>query len=256
VLGHGRVAQVVGVGVPDAPQQLCAAEHPSRVRGEEREEVELARRERHLHAVAQARPGPEVDLDRADRERLAGVRGARTAQHRADARGELAGGEGLHEVVVGAQVEAQDAVRLAATTRQHDDRDVLAAGDVAAADGAQDVEPAHRRQRQVEHDHPGARGAHALEGGHAVGGLGHDVALGLELPLHHGADAFVVVDHEHPEGRRAGAPARVAVAAAEIHGGSRRSTGWSARLPVLRPPPAAPAPGRSGPSSPTCHVHR
>ena len=47
---------------------------------------------------------------------------SRSPQQRADARQQFSGGEGLDEVVVGAFLEAADAIALFGARRQHDDR--------------------------------------------------------------------------------------------------------------------------------------
>ncbi len=69
------------------------------------------------------------------------------AQNRLDAAHELARREGLGHVVVGAELESQDAVDLVAPRRQHDDRD---AGLSAQISG--DVEAGLPGQHDVEND--------------------------------------------------------------------------------------------------------
>ena len=98
-----------------------------------RGEVERVRPERHAAFVA----------GRAGRDAL-----AMPAQHRVDARDELARIERLGQVVVGAHLEADDAVDVLALGRQHDDRHGLAGAAQAPADG----QPVLAGQHQVEHD--------------------------------------------------------------------------------------------------------
>ena len=56
----------------------------------------------------------------------------RAAQHRLDAPEELAWVEGLGDIVVGAELEPDDAVDVLAARRQHDDRQLRAAAQLAA----------------------------------------------------------------------------------------------------------------------------
>ena len=73
---------------------------------------------------------------------------AGAAQHRADARDHLGAAERLDDVVVGAELEADDPVGLRAARGQHHDRDVAAAPQRAA-----DVAAVAVGQGQVEqHD--------------------------------------------------------------------------------------------------------
>ena len=64
---------------------------------------------------------------------------------------------------------------------------------------AQDVEPAHTRQREIEHHEVGPVALDLGEGGRAVGGLGDRVPVRFELPAHHRPDPLVVVDDQDPE---------------------------------------------------------
>ena len=74
------------------------------------------------------------------------------ARHGADAGHELAEAERLHDVVVGTQLEADDAVDLVAARGHHDDGDVVAGPDLAAELEAVDVgEP------EIEEDDVGRR---------------------------------------------------------------------------------------------------
>ena len=73
---------------------------------------------------------------------------AMPAQHRVNARDELARVERLRQVIVGAHLEADDAIDFLAFRRQHDDRHRFAGAAQSAADG----QPVLARQHQVEHD--------------------------------------------------------------------------------------------------------
>ena len=119
----------------------------------------------------------------------------RAAQQRAHARGELGHGEGLHHVVVGAQVQAAHAVidRVARREHQHRHRPVCPA---AGAQAPQHLEAVHLRQADVE-DHQVEL---LVRGGqHRFLAARRDVdrvALGFEDALQTGSEGRVVLDDQ------------------------------------------------------------
>ena len=88
--------------------------------------------------------GPEVDDGRRglDRDRL-----VRAAEQRADPGGQLAQAERLGDVVVGAELEADDLVELGILGRQHHDRHARLGPDDPA-----DLDPGQLGEHQVEED--------------------------------------------------------------------------------------------------------
>ena len=116
---------------------------------------------------------------------------ARTPQHRAHARHELARRERLHDVVVGAELEPDDAVRLVAVPAQHDHRHR-----VVGAHLSQHVEAAHLRETEVEHDELGLIVGDLVERGRAVTGVVDRVPLTLERGADDVDEVEVVVDDE------------------------------------------------------------
>ena len=86
--------------------------------------------------------------------------GAAAALDRADPRDELPRRERLHDVVVGAELEADDPVDLFAPGGEHHDRHVGVGADVAAEVPAVPV-----RQHHVEQDHVGLVSADRLASG-------------------------------------------------------------------------------------------
>ena len=117
----------------------------------------------------------------------------RTPQERAHARKQLAQRERLDEVVVGAGVEAGDAVVDPFAGGQHQHRRAVA----AVAQAPTDLEPVDVGHRHVEdHDLVG-RGAEALECLAPVGGLCDVVALELQRPRQRGLDGGLVVDDQN-----------------------------------------------------------
>ena len=151
---------------------------------------------------------------------------AAAAQDRAHPGGQLGGGEGLHHIVVGAQLEAQDPVGLQALGRDQDHRHVA-----GAADGGQDVEAVLGGEHDVEDDQVGLAVAQAADGLGPGHGLGDLVALHLEQAAEHAPDLGVVVDHEELAHR----PARHRLSSAQIPP-IPFSSPSSCLPPPLRPP--------------------
>ena len=119
------------------------------------------------------------------------VGGRRAAQHRPHARGELARRERLRHVVVGAELEPDDAVGLLAARRQQDHRERRAGADPAA-----ELEPVRSREHHVEHDEVGRLLLEQLARAVAVVGLERRVALALEVAHDDLAHDRLVVDDE------------------------------------------------------------
>ncbi len=158
--------------------------------------------------------GPERDLPLAGADPMAGVvqlqaldlddvsaapAGADAAQHRLDAREQLARRKRLGDVVVGAALETAHFVLLLGARGQHDDRDLL--GVLGALQGAGELQAAHVRQHPIDQhqvrphvDDPGARLA-------AILGLTHIVAGAAQPERDHVANAFFVFDDEDALGR-------------------------------------------------------
>ncbi len=107
-----------------------------------------ARRSRRRRA-----PRGPADRPRRRRARAARPRGrARAPEHGLHTCGQLAGRERLRDVVVGADLEAGDAVDLLVACGQHQHRHVRARADAAA-----DVEAVRSRKADVEDDEPRAQ---------------------------------------------------------------------------------------------------
>ena len=115
------------------------------------------------------------------------------AQDRANARLQLARVEGLGEIVVGADLESDDAVRVLAARGQHQDRRLR-----AGADRATDLEAVDIGQHHVENDGV-ERGR--FERGEPIAAA--ETALDDEpgraqIVRQHGGEARIVVDDEKP----------------------------------------------------------
>src|SRR5690606_6953987 len=145
----------------------------------------------------------DVHADRAGLQRRRGrllVAVAAAAQHGTDPGDQLAGGEGLGDVVVGPYLQADHLVDLAVLGGHHDHGDVGAAAQLAAHLGAR--QPG---QHQVEEDEVGAV---ALELVESVGPGGRDGDLEALLAEHvrQGVgEGLLVLDDEHSgHGRTSG----------------------------------------------------
>ncbi len=155
------------------------------------EQVELAAGEAELAAVAGGDVAARVDDDVARHVR-AGALGAVAAQQRLEPRGQLGDRERLDQVVVGAGLQAGDAVVHLVARGQHADGDVDAVA-AQALDDADAVEPGHRH---VEDDHRRGLlrdGAQRLQ---AVGGGGNGEALEAQCALEGLPDGGLVIDDE------------------------------------------------------------
>ena len=110
-----------------------------------------------MRESASSRPvdhGPSrgrLDHEVAQHDRGLGLlRGRGPAQDGADAGDDLGAAEGLDHVVVGADLEAGDAVELGSARREHDDRHLRGAAQLAAQ-----VAPVPVGEREVEEDEVG-----------------------------------------------------------------------------------------------------
>ena len=118
--------------------------------------------------------------------------GVDAAQQRAQPRVELAQRERLDEVVVGAGVEAVDAVVDRVARGEHQHRRAVARG----AQPPADLEAVDARHHDVEHDRVDDALGERVERLLAVLGELHVVALERERALQRGAHARLVVDHQ------------------------------------------------------------
>ena len=118
--------------------------------------------------------------------------GSARRRHRADPGGELARGEGLGHVVVGAELEPDDTVGLLAAGGEHDHRAAASASE--SNDRARAV---RARKHHVEDDEIRAVALEQLTGTVAVCGFECLVALPIEVADDDLADRRLVVDDEN-----------------------------------------------------------
>jgi hypothetical protein len=161
---------------------------------EQLQQQELGARERE-HALAppclvRAQVEPQVGI----RERLLlAVALAGTAQQRAHAREQLAQRERLDQVVVGAHVQAGDAVVDLAARGEHQHRCVVA----ALAQAPAHLQPVHARHRDVEDDRLVRGAPQLLERLVSVAGLGHVVVFQRQCSEQRILHGGLVVDDQY-----------------------------------------------------------
>ena len=155
--------------------------------------------------------------------------GRSAAQNGVDARGEFAGIEGLGEVIIGADLQADDAVHVVAVSGEHDHRDV---GD--GTDLAENFEAAHAGEHHVENDEGIGAGESAAEADAAVvNGFGaqalRDEVFGDEL-----AQLDIIINDENAGGECWGRMVRGHRKHRGIcHLGDGRNRGEGTRLTIL-----------------------
>ncbi len=120
----------------------------------------------------------------------------RATQQRAHPRHELVRAERLRDVIVRADLEPDDPLRLVGAGRQHDDRN--GGGPRLAAHDPADLKTVHLRQHQVEHQQVGRTIRERLErlppGGQEFGGKPRL----LQITLDELRDVPIVLDDEDP----------------------------------------------------------
>ena len=119
---------------PDVLQELFPAEDLLRMLGEEEEQIELAGGEGDGMAVAEDGAAGRIDLEVAGADAALGLvdGGSGTAEDGVDAGDEFTGAEGFDDVIVGAHLEAGEALGLGGACGEHDDGDVGGLADAAA----------------------------------------------------------------------------------------------------------------------------
>ena len=177
---------------PYEREQVVAGEHATRRGGQRVEQLHLPTGERELVAVERHAQGGQVDGQRADDERLLSLFRGHAAQHRTDARHDLAGGEGLDDVVVRADVQAEDAVGILVARGDHEDGHARYAADAPA-----DLHAVDAREHDVQQDQRGRGGVKERERLLAGARRQAGPALGLDILGQNLYNLFVVVHNEN-----------------------------------------------------------
>ena len=198
---------------PEPLHQLVARDDAAALARERVEEAELGRRQLGALAVDERLHDGRVDAQLLDLDRVAArdLLGADAAPGGdANAGDELLHGEGLHEVVVGPELERVHAVVLAAARADDDDR----RADPLVAHRLDQLPAVEAGQHQVEHADVRLLEAQACECEVAAVDADGVEAGGLDVPRDRLRDDGVVLDDEHlrhpghPDARatRAGVP--------------------------------------------------
>src|SRR5882672_7243141 len=225
---------------PDLLEQLVARDGLARPLVQQAHELDLVERQRVRLALAHELValriddgGPDVDLVRGRGHPGAALQ---APEDRADAGHELAHGEGLRDVVVGAHLEPADLVALLRARRQHDDGHERAAGPDLLAHG----EAVHVGQHEVEEHEIGAALARELDAVAAQPRRDDVEALELERVAQPAHEVRLVLDDEDAAAsRRQRRPARAAA-----HEAARASApGVTSGAPGTKTVNVAPSPG-------------
>src|SRR6266849_1270466 len=158
------------IGAPDGIEKLVARENTVRPRSQEVEQPEFKRAERNglpgmTDAIGRRIDGQLADLNGAGRV----GRRLRAAEQRFDARQQFARAERLGDVIVGAHLQAHDAVGFFAARGEHEDGETIER--IIPADFPANVEAGKPRKHEVEKQEirrrflEGAQAAAAVEGG-------------------------------------------------------------------------------------------
>src|SRR3954453_204669 len=183
---------------PDAAHQLISREDALRIPRKKGEKVELLRSHPELAAAFAHFSRGGIDLDVAEGvARRTAVRRRGTPQHRPHPCGELAGRERLRHVVVGAEIEPDDPVRLLPPRRQQDHGKRRAASNPAA-----ELEAVDSREHHVQHDQVYGLLLQHRSRRRAVVGLERRMPFPLQVAHDHFADDRLVVDYEDGGHRR------------------------------------------------------
>ncbi len=121
--------------------------------------------------------------------------GPQAPQDRAQPRQELTRPEGFGYIVVGAELEADHAVRLVPSRREHDDRDRA-----AAADAPEHFQAVHPWHHHVEEHHIERARGQRREPTPSIGSVRQREALRLEVTREQLVQSLVVIDEEHASG--------------------------------------------------------
>src|SRR5262245_3409981 len=187
----------VYVATPHQVQQLEPVVDPMRMGHEELEQLELAEREARPLAVDRRLVGVEVDtqppaLEDLVREReVFSVGAAKDGTH---ARHQLPRRERLGDVVVGPELETEDAIDLLGPRGQHDDREGTGGG--VGTQPPADFEPVGSGQHEIEQDERRALARDLPERRLPPVRLADGKALALEVEADQLADVPLVLDHQ------------------------------------------------------------
>ena len=112
-----------------------------------------------------------------------------------DAGQQLAWLKGLGQIIVGAHLQANDAVHRVAFGREHQHRHLAhAAGQ--GADALAHLQAVHVGQHQVQDHQLNARCLQAFQATACIGRVGHGKTVLPQIVRHHARQAHIVFDHQ------------------------------------------------------------
>ena len=189
---------------PDLFEQLLAGEHRLGFARERDQQVELGRRQVHLLAVDRDQTLCRVDDQRAEVEDLLvlgvlrdDLRAFHAAQQRLAAGDQLAHGERLGHVIVGARAEADDLVRLGVAGGQDEHRHRAVGHDALGC-----FKTIHDRQHDVHDYQVRAQLLGGLNRAGAVGRHAGGPSLRGDALSDGGGEGRLILDHQNGPRRR------------------------------------------------------
>jgi hypothetical protein len=190
-----RAFKALQIVAKDPVQKLQPGKGPSRFPGQHLQQLEFAGREvhdlaPHPHLVAAAING---QVAKAHLRRTLSSILSDPAQHRPHLGHQLAGAEGLGDVIIRTQIQADELVLLGGLGRKHDDGHFGLGSQDAA-----DVEAVHLGQQQVQDDEIWPLLAGQPQGFQAIVGDEYPVAGSLQVEPDQVYDLAVVVHHQDP----------------------------------------------------------
>ena len=196
------LAQTLDVGIdcaviadmliaPHEREQVVAREHAPRRGGEGVEQLRLLAREAELMPVQRDAQRGQMDRQAADDQRFAGRMLVHAADNGADARHDLARGERLDDVVVRADIQAENAVRILVLGGDHQDWNIGHRTDAAAY-----VQAVDAREHDIQQHQRG--GGRVKQGQRLLAGAGSQIgpAFGLHIFGKNFQDLLVVVNDQ------------------------------------------------------------
>lgn len=186
----------VKVAVADGIEELFAGLDAAARGGEADEQIKLDGGERERFVIEQGDAGAGTHAQRADDNFLGRVRCGGLALGGAAGDGAKAGEQFARrkcfgQIIVRADFEADDAVRLLAAAGEHEDRRVR-----GAAEFFEDLEAIHAREHDIEDDGVGSFAEGEFEAVGAGVGQGNVVAHRHEIFADEAAELAVVIDDE------------------------------------------------------------
>ena len=173
---------------------LVAREDPAGAARHHLQDVELVAGQLADAAVDPHLAGVDVDLEPAEAQHRVVAQRRGAAQQRLDAREQLARLEGLGQVVVGAELQTDDAVHRLAARGQHQQRQAAQAR--IGAQLARQVQAVAVGQHQVEHQHVEELALQPCAPLREISGHGHLQTGRTQVGTDHAGQPGIVVDQE------------------------------------------------------------